>query len=101
MGGITLIWLDPHISETLSPHLTNTSDRGEHVLRFSKAPVIVESPPATGQQLFWLLQRKKLDIDTFPTVADIRDKSKTSYLLKATACFQGIWLLVIVGHRPL
>lgn len=88
MGGIRLIWVEPNATEAISHR--------EHALVASEALTPLDYPPATGAQLFWLLQKKRLDIDTFPTVAEIRDKSKTSYLLKALSCGQGIWLFIVV-----
>lgn len=96
MGGIRLAWIDPWVAESLElrSYLTHVS-QGD-MLAPTEALTTIESLPASGAQLLWLLQRKKIDIETFPTAAEIRDKSKTSYLLKGLACFQGIWLFAIV-----
>lgn len=100
MGGIKLLWIDPRIAESveLRSLITRLSQRGELALPPSEELETAESQPASGRQLHWLLRRKKVDIETFPTVAEIRDKSKRSFLLKGLVCFQGGWLLVIVRN---
>lgn len=102
MGGIRLVQvLDPQIPETLTltPYSTLKEDdasiltRSEAGLWAASKLAQKPSPPANALQLLWLLQKDKIDIKDFPTVAEIQDKSKNSHILKGLACFQRIWLL--------